>query len=120
MAEAWRIYWAPLFAASADPRSVARAKEIALAQRTEAVARGITAFHCRPSRIDFLSAFAPPVVVVTGADDIAPGPKISAAQAGAAPAGQLHVIPNCGHYVPLERPESLNCILRRVIIAQRG
>jgi pimeloyl-ACP methyl ester carboxylesterase len=44
-----------------------------------------------------------------------PRPKASAAQADAAPRGSLHVIPECGHYVPLEQPEHLNSILRDVI-----
>jgi pimeloyl-ACP methyl ester carboxylesterase len=83
------------------------------------VARGVTAFHSRPSRDQFLSAFPHPVIVVTGADDIAPGPKVSAAQADSAQQGRLHIVPECGHYVPLERPEYLNSILREVIAALR-
>jgi pimeloyl-ACP methyl ester carboxylesterase len=27
----------------------------------------------------------------------------------------LHIIPECGHYAPLERPDALNQILRDVI-----
>jgi pimeloyl-ACP methyl ester carboxylesterase len=29
--------------------------------------------------------------------------------------GKLHVIPDCGHYVPLERPDMLNAILKPLI-----
>jgi pimeloyl-[acyl-carrier protein] methyl ester esterase len=116
--EAWRTYWAPLFSKSADNRIIAEAKRTALAQSPEAVARGVSAFHSRPSRADFLSAFPRPVIVVTGADDVAPGLKTSTAQADAAPQGSLHVIAECGHYVPLERSEGLNAILRNVIAAQ--
>jgi pimeloyl-[acyl-carrier protein] methyl ester esterase len=115
---AWRSYWAPLFSRSTAGRIVDDARRIALAQPVEAIARGITAFHSRPSRYDFLSSFARPVTIITGADDVAPGQKISAAQADAAPLGFLHVIPHCGHYVPLERPVELNAILRSVIVAQ--
>ena len=113
--KAWRTYWTPLFSPSADPRIVAEAKDIALSQSLEAITRGVTAFHTRPSRGGFLKTVRCPVIVVTGANDIAPGPITSAAQANAAPRGRLHVIPDCGHYVPLERPECRNAILRPVI-----
>jgi pimeloyl-ACP methyl ester carboxylesterase len=118
MEQAWRRYWAPLFSTSADHRVVAEARRSALAQSPAAVARGVTAFHKRPSRIDFLSAFSRPTLVVTGAEDKAPGLRISKAQSEAAPRGSLHVIGECGHYVPLERPAALNSILRTVIAGQ--
>jgi pimeloyl-[acyl-carrier protein] methyl ester esterase len=117
MTEAWRVYWAPLFSSSADPHAVAAARQVALAQSPEGVSRGVTAFHRRPDRSDFLSKFDRPVFIVTGADDRAPGPRISAKQASAAPAGSLHEVANCGHYVPLEQPEALNAILRSVVTA---
>jgi pimeloyl-ACP methyl ester carboxylesterase len=118
MEEAWHRYWAPLFSPSADNAVIAGAKRMALAQSPEAVERGITAFHSRPSRMNFLSALQCPVVFITGADDTAPGTKISAAQAAAPPQGSLHIIPGSGHYVPLEQPDALNAILRTVIAAQ--
>jgi pimeloyl-ACP methyl ester carboxylesterase len=117
--EAWRVFWAPLFSSSATREVISDARRIALRQSPRDVARGVTAFHSRPSRDQFLSAFPGPVVFVTGADDSAPGPKTSAAQADSARHGRLHVVPDCGHYVPLERPEYLNSILREVIAAQR-
>jgi pimeloyl-[acyl-carrier protein] methyl ester esterase len=118
MDAAWRRYWAPLFSGSAARDVVDRARRMALAQQVEAVARGITAFHSRPSRDDFLASFARPVTIVTGADDGMPGRKISAALAAAAPQGNFHVIPECGHYAPMERPLALNAVLRSVIAAQ--
>ena len=119
MEEAWRTYWAPLFSTSADNRVVAAAKRIALTQSLGAVARGVTAFHSRQSRTDFLATFPRPVIVVTGADDVAPGLETCAAQADAAPRGHLHVVAGSGHYVPLERAEDLNGILRNVVAAAR-
>ena len=71
------------------------------------VARGVSAFHSRPNRDQFLSAFPRPVIVVTGADDSAPGLKVSTVQANSARHGRLHVVPECGHYVPLERTRIL-------------
>lgn len=116
---AWRSLWEPLFSDRASPWAVNEAKRIALLQGPEEVARGVTAFHSRPSQGRFLSGFPRPVIVVSGADDIAPGPRTSARQADLAPHGRLHIIPDCGHYVPLERPEALNSILREVIAEHR-
>lgn len=112
---AWEEYWAPLFGRTANPQVVGEARRIALRQSPLDVARGVTAFHRRPSRDQFLSTFPHPVVVVSGADDAAPGPIASAALAELAPCGHLHVIANCGHYVPLEKPLLLNAILRDLV-----
>jgi pimeloyl-ACP methyl ester carboxylesterase len=117
--EAWKVFWAPLFSRSAKSRVVSDAKRIMLRQSPLDVARGVTAFHSRQSRDQFLSAFPRPVIVVTGADDVTPGPKASTAQADSAQHGRLHIVPDCGHYVPLERPECLNSILQEVIDALR-
>ena len=116
--EAWRVFWAPLFSSSADRQVIDDAKRMALRRSPQEIARGVTAFHTRRSHDQFLSAFPRPIVVVTGADDTAPGPDVSAAQVHAAPRGRLHIVPACGHYVPLERPELLNSILRKVISGQ--
>jgi pimeloyl-ACP methyl ester carboxylesterase len=115
--EAWKVYWAPLFSPSTDSQVIGHAKQIMLRQSPLDIVRGVTVFHSRPSRGQFLAAFPGPVTVVTGADDIAP--KVSKAQADSARHGRFHVVPECGHYVPLERPEYLNSILRDVIDALR-
>ena len=121
LAEAWSIFWAPLFSRSTDSQVVSDAKRIALRQSPEEIARGITAFHSRPDRKQFLSAFPRSVIFVTGAEDsAAPGPKVCARQAASARHGRLHIVPECGHYVPLERPEHLNSILREVIVAEQA
>jgi pimeloyl-ACP methyl ester carboxylesterase len=113
--EAWNVYWAPLFSHCANSQLMGDAKRMAVRQSPLDIARGVTAFHSRPNRDQFLSAFSRPVIVVTGADDSAPGLKVSTAQANSARLGRLHVVPECGHYVPLEQPEYLNSILQEVI-----
>jgi len=113
--EAWNLYWEPLFSKTADAAIVANAKSIALRQSPEGVARGITAFHTRKPRDAQLRDFSFPIVVVTGEADIAPGQKTSAQQAGLAQHGRLHVIPNAGHYVPMEQPEALNAIFLNLV-----
>jgi pimeloyl-[acyl-carrier protein] methyl ester esterase len=117
MAEAWRRLWAPLLSPVARQRATDTAKRIALRQSPGDVARGVSAFHTRASRERTMASFPRPIVVVTGTDDPAPGPKVSALQAASTQAGCLRIIPACGHYVPLERPAALNAILRKVIAA---
>jgi pimeloyl-ACP methyl ester carboxylesterase len=112
---AWNVMWAPLFSRVASPRVIGDAKRTTLRQPPLDIARGVTVFHTRPSRGQLLSALRYPVIVVTGAEDVAPGPDVSKAQADRAQRGQLHVVPECGHYVPLEQPEALNSILRELI-----
>lgn len=55
------------------------------------------------------------VHVVTGADDVLPGLATSSKQADLAQNGCLHIIPECGDYVPMERPEALNSIIGQLI-----
>ncbi|MER9482532.1 alpha/beta hydrolase [Mesorhizobium sp. M0494] len=112
---AWCEFWKPLFANEASPGTIEKAKRITMRQHLEDVVRGVTIFHTRPSRDDVLSNFPGPVVVVTGSEDVAPGLKISRKQAKMAQQGHLHVIPDCGHYVPMEQPEAINSIIRQVL-----
>jgi pimeloyl-ACP methyl ester carboxylesterase len=117
--QAWNVMWAPLFSSSASNQAIADAKRVALRQSPLDVARGVNVFHSRPSRDQLLSEVQCPVIVVSGADDVAPGLEVSKAQADCAQHGRLHVVPECGHYVPLERPEVLNSILQELIDALR-
>lgn len=112
---AWAAYWAPLFSTKASPQVVADARALALRQSPEELVRGINAFHTRPTRQQVLRDLTCPIIIVTGADDVAPGPEMSARQAEMARRGRLHVVPDCGHYVPLERADVLNGILRELI-----
>lgn len=117
LAAAWNEFWKPLFAKGVSSRVIEEAKRITMRQPVDDIARGVTAFHTRPSRDDILPAFPGPVIVVTGSEDIAPGIETSRKQAEMAQHGRLHVIPDCGHYVPIERPEAVNSIIREVISA---
>jgi pimeloyl-ACP methyl ester carboxylesterase len=111
------MFWAPLFSPSASADTIALAKRTALRQSTEDVLRGVTVFHTRPDRSDALSRLTCPVIMISGAEDVAPDPGATRAQARRAKAGVVHIITACGHYVPLERPDELNAILRGVIAA---
>ena len=115
---AWAKYWAPLFSSSADQEVVEAARNTALFQQLNDIACGVTVFHSRRSRERLVSEFQSPIIVITGEDDVAPGLKASAELAASAEQGSLHVIPSCGHYVPLEQPNALRAILGDVIKAQ--
>jgi pimeloyl-ACP methyl ester carboxylesterase len=119
LVDAWDALWAPHFS-PATPRRIVDAVGQMMARSSLAdIARGINVFHSRPSREDVLSNFAGDVAVVTGADDTLPGIDTSAAQAQMAKRGTLHVVADCGHYVPLEQPARLNAILADMIRSQR-
>lgn len=115
MEAAWGALWAPMFSRAAASDVVENAKQIAVRQSPHDIARGVNAFHTRASRDDLLAEFQGPVVVMTGAEDATPGPRTSAAQAASAEDGRFHLVRDCGHYVPLERPEGLNAVLRGLI-----
>lgn len=112
---AWDTYWAPLFSKRTDPAIIEAARKNTLQQNPVELARGIEVFHSRPSRDQFVADWPKPIAVVTGDEDVAPGIAISTATAASAVHGRIHVIPSCGHYVPLEQPSALNAILDEVI-----
>ncbi|MGO7117549.1 alpha/beta fold hydrolase [Rhizobium leguminosarum] len=112
---AWREWWEPAFSASTSAAIIAEAKRILMRQQLNDVIRGVEAFHTRRSRGDILSTFSGPVHVVTGAEDVLPGLMTSSKQAELAQNSCLHVIPECGHYVSMERPETLNSLIRQLI-----
>lgn len=113
--EAWDRYWDPLIAPAAPSDVRGRAKSQATSLDWEAIANGVNAFHTRPARDDVLPLLKCPVVFVSGEHDVAPGPLIMEKQMRATQDGRLIIIPECGHYVPLEKPAELNGILRSLI-----
>ncbi|MEH6548072.1 MAG: alpha/beta hydrolase [Sneathiella sp.] len=116
VAPAWHKYWASLFSKSTDRAVVDNAFHYACQLDPQEISKGVTAFHTRPSRGELLENYENTALVVTGKDDVAPGPKASAALSLTAPNGRLHVIPKCGHYVPLEQPKALRHIIQVEIL----
>ncbi|WP_445682803.1 alpha/beta fold hydrolase [Radicibacter daui] len=112
---AWRRYWAPLFSQETAAPVIAAASAVALRQGRQALCNGILAFHSRLDRSDIVRRLAAPIVVISGEDDTAPGPRHSAQLANSAQKGTFLPVPRCGHYVPLEQPAILLNVLRRVI-----
>jgi pimeloyl-ACP methyl ester carboxylesterase len=115
IALAWRRYWAPLFSRETAAPVVAAANTVALRQGRQALCNGILAFHSRLDRSDIVSRLAAPIMVMSGEEDTAPGPRYSAQLAGIARKGAFLPVPRCGHYVPLEQPAILLNVLQRVI-----
>ncbi len=112
---AWDRYWDPLISSSAPSGVRMRARSWAKNVDWKAIAKGVDAFHTRPSRDDLLPRLKYPVVCISGDHDVAPGPLIMGKQARSAADGHLFVIPQCGHYVPFEKPAALNDILHTLI-----
>lgn len=112
---AWDRYWNPLICPSAPSALRDRARSRATTLDWRAIARGVDAFHTRPDRDDVLPRLECPVVCISGEHDVAPGPAVMARQARSARDGRLTIVPQCGHYVPFEKPAVLNAILRALI-----
>jgi pimeloyl-ACP methyl ester carboxylesterase len=112
---AWEKFWAPLFSPSVPLEVLTQARRIATGLPAAEIAKGVNAFHTRAGRDDLLSTLRCPVLCISGEQDRAPGVATTTAQAKRARDGRLIVLPDCGHYVPLEQPEELNSILQSLI-----
>lgn len=107
---AWARYWAPLFSSTADAETLAAARRLALEQDVDDLIRGVRALPDRRDQAEFVSAWAGHLVVVSGARDRTPTP--AAAAASVAGGRYEHVVvEDCGHYVPLERPDMFYAVL---------
>ncbi len=62
-----------------------------------------------------LGALELPVVVVCGAQDKITPPALSEELAGLIPHAQLSLVPECGHMLPLEKPDFLASCLQRIL-----
>ena len=113
--KAWNTFWSPLFSRHTDISVIEDARKNALGQDPKNIANGVTVFHTRPSRNQFVAQCRMPVIVVTGEDDTAPGVIASFELSTLAQNNEFHVIPKCGHYVPIEDPQAIKIIIGNVI-----
>lgn len=111
----WGQVWEPLFSAETERAVVMRARDEALAVPADLLAAGIALFHGRPDRTHVIDEWPKPITFVVGADDTAPKPQVSEEMAKRAQHGELRVVPGCGHYVPIERPDAMVAILGEVL-----
>jgi pimeloyl-ACP methyl ester carboxylesterase len=104
-----------LFGGSTDRAILEAARAIALERNIDDVIRGIRVFHGRRDRDDFVARWPHRLVVISGEHDTTPPTATTSRLAAAAPAGEFHLIPNCGHYVNLERRHAFDNILEQVV-----
>jgi pimeloyl-ACP methyl ester carboxylesterase len=112
---AWEMFWAPLFSHNVSPKVSAHAKRIASSLSAAEIAKGVTAFHSRRGLEELLPTLTCPILCVSGEHNVAPSLATTTAEAKLARDGRLIIVPESGHYVPMEQPERLNTILESLI-----
>ena len=112
---AWDRYWLPLFGPDASADVVEQGWLAAARQGAESIASGVSAFHGRPDREDFLGSWAGPMALVSGEHDV--GPERSRRLAERLPHGTHHPVTGAGHYLPIEAPDALRTITAGVLAA---
>lgn len=103
-----------------QPLAVAFVRESLMRQDGEAYARSCEALaEAQPAALDRIVA---PVLLVTGDEDgVAPPQAVRALaeRLHAAPSARVVVLPRCGHWTPIERPDDCARELREFLGAQR-
>jgi len=94
-----------------------RAREIALAQRPEAVADALAAMRDRPDSTAALERLTVPVLVVVGEADARTPRPMAEAMARAARHAWLVTVPGAGHLASLEAPEAFDAALEAFLAA---
>lgn len=104
----WEAMRPRLFTDDADPALVARAREIALEQQPDQLIRAVEAIRDRNDATDALHDLAGRTVVVLGDED----PFVSPQDV---PAGEIHVLPGCGHLPSMQRATEFNQLLHGAV-----
>ena len=96
-----------------NPASVAFARESVLRQAAEGYARTCEALaDGYPADLARISA---PVLFVTGSDDASTPPSLAQEMAGRLARARVAIVPRCGHWLTLEKPDEVNAELRRFV-----
>ena len=61
-----------------------------------------------------------PALLVTGDEDAVAPPQVSRAMSERMPRARVAVLPRCGHWTPIERPDECARELRDFLAAQRN
>jgi len=97
------------------PEIVQRARDLILANSTEAIAGAILALRDRPDSTPLLETIRCPTLIVVGDEDALTPPELSEGMQHAIPGAELVVIPRAGHLSNLEQPEEFNRALARFL-----
>ena len=86
----------------------------AMAQRVggEAYVRQQQAILGRPDSRPLLPRIGAPTLVVVGAQDVLTPPSEARLMHEGIPGATLHIVPDCGHLPPLEKPDETTALLR--------
>ncbi|MFY9511334.1 MAG: alpha/beta hydrolase, partial [Rubrivivax sp.] len=111
---------------SADTRSrlplaLAYVRESLMRQDGEVYGRSCDALADAPAAA--VERIACPVLLVTGDEDVVAPPqavRLMAEKLHGAPAVRVAVLPRCGHWTPVERPEECQRELREFLAGQRS
>ena len=104
----WEAMRPKLFSEDVDEALLARAREIVLEQQSEQLIRGVEAIRDREDNTTTLAAIGDRALVILGAHD----PFVSRADIGA---GEVHVLPACGHLPSMQRATEFNQLLRGAV-----
>ena len=96
-----------------NPAAVAFARESVLRQDPEGYARTCEALaEGYPADLQRISA---PVLFVTGSDDASTPPSLAQEMAGRLAKARVAIVPRCGHWLTLEKPDEVNAGIRRFV-----
>lgn len=100
------------------PLGVAYVRESLMRQEPEAYARSCEALAgAEPAAVDRIAC---PVLLVTGDEDGVAPPQNVRAMAEKIAGARVLVLPRCGHWTPVERPEDCQRALRDFLSSQRN
>jgi pimeloyl-ACP methyl ester carboxylesterase len=86
--------------------------EMSMRVGAEAYVRQNHAVAAREDLRPVLSAITVPTVVVVGQEDRLTPPEMSEEIHNLTPGSTLHVIPDCGHLPPIEKPQAMAAVLK--------
>jgi 3-oxoadipate enol-lactonase len=100
------------------PGAVAFVRESLMRQDPEGYARSCEALaDAQPAAIERIEV---PTLLVTGDEDAVAPPQVSRAMSERMPRARAVVLPRCGHWTPIERPDECARELRDFLAAQRN
>jgi pimeloyl-ACP methyl ester carboxylesterase len=97
---------------AANPGLVAEVRAIMVAAPLNGVVGDLLGMKVRPDSTDLLPQITRPVLVIHGQDDQLIPPREAEATHAALPNARLVLVPNAGHLLNLEQPETFNAEVR--------